>query len=232
MPISFAEALSIGDVLDISRHTMHFPNTPVGGEGKALTLRHGAITLPGYQVTKVERRPFGWPVSYAGRRTTENTLAAEFLETTGAPAIRSLVEWQDLCHGIKTNNHAPKSAYAVNCKITLYDTTGKYALVLKAYNVWPTTVALPDLPEESTAAHIHVEFSVDALDIEGIKTADYSSTLSTPVRSYPVPSLSQVPRSGFAVPSFTGGNPLDTLLNVLPSQLRSSDPVRLISKFI
>lgn len=246
MVIKYSEVQSVGDVLDSSRHTLYFPNTPAGDKGKDLTLRHGEITLPEIAVGQVQSRPFGWAVAHAGRRVMENTMSVNFLETTGSPIVRSLCQWQELCHGFKAGPQKLKSQYAVNAEMRLYDTTGKISLKIKCHNVWPVRIQLPEFGEESTAAHIHCDFSIDALDIIGITTSSGDYSAPSPIPAYPSDRW-QLPRSGgrpgfgltFGASFGPSGINLSAsanfggLLGNLPAQFNSiPSPTALISKFL
>ena len=222
MPLSYSEVITIGDVLDSSRHTLIFPNTPVGGEGRGLTLRHGAITLPRFEVAQIISKPFGWSVAHAGRRMQENIMSVEFFETTGGPSTKTLIAWQNHCHGIKSGNMNLKANYAVNCEMNLYDTTGKTALQFKCINVWPKTVDISDYPEESTPAHVRCEFSVDALDLTGLTSNNQSTQFNNPV-SYPNTSnMSDILQQNSGI----------NFLNLLPSQLRVQNLTDAVTSFL
>jgi hypothetical protein len=210
MPITYSEVLSVGDILDSSRHTLMFPNTPAGGDGRSLTLRHGAITLPRFEVAQIISKPFGWSVAHAGRRMQENIMSVEFFETTGGPSTKTLVAWQNLCHGLDGTNMGLKRNYAVNCEMSLYDTTGKTALKFKCINVWPKTIDISDYPEESTPAHVRCEFSIDALDLVGF-SSNNSYMEVNPV-SYP---------NNSTMSNILQENSKIDYTNPIPSQLRN-----------
>jgi len=187
MPLTFSQAVSVGDVMPNDRHTLYFPMLPHGVDGEVLTLRHGQVTLPVWEVPQIIVKQFGWSIAYAGRRNNPNTFTVSFVETTDAPALKNLVQWQAMANGLKSGTGKLKSQYAVKCKIVAADTTGKYGMVGYMYNVWPTSIQPGSFEEETGAWHHEVTFSVDAVDIEGITTYETALNTLPNMSYYPTP---------------------------------------------
>jgi len=214
MPISFTEVESTGDALPNNRHVLFFPSIAGVTEGKTFTLRHTTVTLPPMQVGQIIVKQLGWSVAFAGIRTQQNTFTVDFVETNDAPVIKSLARWQDICSGFKTHLAKLKSDYAVKAQCRALDTTGKQALIVDLYNVWPVNITYGQYTEESTASVVNVEFSVDAIDIVGVQAADndYQRSIST---SQAAPSLWYQSRSGGQFPTMFNDAPFRVAENVV-----------------
>lgn len=179
MPFKFTDVVAAGDVLPNNRHTLYFPVLPNGINGKELTLRHGTVSLPPWEVGQIIVKMYGWSLAFAGRRNNTNTFTADFVETTDAPVVKALLGWQGMCAGFKQPIGSPKAKYAVNCKFTAADTTGKSAIIGTMYNVWPVTVQISDFEENTDALHINATFSVDCVDIEDVTSNETALSLGT-----------------------------------------------------
>jgi hypothetical protein len=180
MPINFDEISSI-EVLDSSRHTLTFPKLPNQTDGKILTLHHGAITLPTFSVGHIQEKVLGWPVAFSGRRSFDNILSVDFVESVGGPITKSFVSWNDLCTGHKSSYGELKAKYSVRAKLELFDTTGKSSLTFNLINLWPKTINVPELAEESAPAHVRVEFSIDDLELTGLSYNKTVYNSSSPI---------------------------------------------------
>lgn len=168
MPITFTEVVAAGDILPANRHVLSFPTLPTTADGRILEIRHAEVTLPQFQVGQVQTRVLGYAIAFSGIRMMTNTFTANFYDTTGSPVVKTLTAWQDRCAGLKTHRAQLKAKYAVNSKLVAYDTTGKSSLHIKLINVWPINITYGNFTEDSSPQHIEVEFSVDAMDIEGV----------------------------------------------------------------
>jgi hypothetical protein len=205
MPFTYTEIAATGDVLANNRHTLYLPSLPDVIEGKELTLRHTSVTMPTLNIGHIIVKQLGWSLAFAGIRTQENTFNVEFVETQGAPVIKALTKWQDICAGFKTHLSRRKSDYAVNCECKAYDTVGETALIVKMYNVWPVTVTYGQYSEESGPSMVQVVFSVDAIDITDVVYADQDFEKSLPT-SRSNPDLWYESRSGVGFSSGNVGN--------------------------
>ena len=165
MAISFTEVVSTGDALPNDRHELRFPNIVDVTDGKAFTLRHTTVTLPPLQVGQIIVKQLGWSLAFAGLRTQQNSFTVEFVETVNAPVIKNLVKWQDICAGFRTHLAKMKSDYAVKTVCRALDTTGNASLIVELLNTWPMNVTYGQFSEESSAARVQCEFSVDGIDI-------------------------------------------------------------------
>lgn len=179
MPFTFNEVASVGDVLPNNRHTVWFPALPNGVSGKTLTLRHGTLSLPPWEVGQIIVNLYGWSVAFAGRRQQQNTFTLDFVETTGGVSLKTLLGWQSFAAGFKQPLGYPSATYAVTAAFKAADTTGAYALVGKMYGVWPMTIQTGDFEENTDALHISTTFSVNAIDIDDLVTAEQARSLST-----------------------------------------------------
>ncbi len=190
MAISYTEIVAAGDALPNDRHELKFPDVTGVTEGKIFTIRHTTVALPPIQIGQIIVKQLGWSLAFAGLRTQQNTFSVEFVETVDAPVIKNLVKWQDICAGFKTHLAKMKADYAVKAQCRALDTTGKLALIVDLINVWPVNVTFGQFSEESSAAHVQCEFSVDAIDVIGLEynTDDFSrsvsSSQSSPVLAY------------------------------------------------
>jgi len=172
MAFSFEQTVSIGDILPNNKYSLYFPTLPNGVEGKTLTLRNAGVSLPTAEVGQIVVKTFGWGIAFAGRRSPVNTFSATFVETLNSPTMHSLYGWQDMCSGFKSSLGSKKSEYAVNVKLVVKDNTGKYALECKLHNVWPKSITLDALAEDSSALEVSVDFSLDAVDLIDLDVAD------------------------------------------------------------
>lgn len=221
MTLPFSKVASIGDVLSTDRHILYFPEIPAVGDGEPLTLRHGTVSLPPIDVAQIIVHLFGWPVAFAGRRALTNSFSVDFVETTGAPMIKNLTLWSDVCSGIKTAGGSMKAEYAIDCEFTVKDTVGDASVKFKLLNVWPKTVDLPEFGEESAGMHIHCEFSFDGIDIVEVayKTKSYGADDFEAGNSFDVLNFDE--RTGGVTRSSPignfGPNPIDNLVRRVPS---------------
>ena len=168
--ITFSQVASIGDVMSSDRHTLYFPQLPSGGDSNTLTLRHTTVTLPPWEVGQIIVKMYGWSIAFPGRRNNPNTFNVNFVETTDAPVIKALLSWQAMASGINEPTGSMKSQVAVQAKLVAADTTGKYALTCKLFNVWPQSIQVGGFEESSNAWTHDVTFSIDAVDIDGLTT--------------------------------------------------------------
>jgi hypothetical protein len=230
MAISFTEVSSTGDALPNDRHELKFPNIAGVMEGNGLTLRHTTVSLPPIQIGQIVVKQLGWSLSFAGLRVQQNTFSVEFVETVDAPVIKSLFKWQDICAGIKTHQAKMKSDYAVKAQCRALDTTGKAALIVDLLNVWPVNVTYGQFSEESSAARVQCEFSVDAVDVVGLEfnNTDFSRSVSASQGS---PTLSYASTSGasFSSGSIGSFNIYDSVLKQLG--INSSNVSSVLSRF-
>jgi hypothetical protein len=165
MPITFNEVSSIGDPLSVHSFQMDFPILPSGIDGKSLTYRNASVSLPELSVGQVISKPFGWTVTWAGRRSFTPSVTMDFIDTTDSPVYKTLASWQTYAAGMRQAGAKLKSSYAVNAECTMFDTVGEKALVNRLINIWPMRFKVWDTAEEAGAAHVSCEFSIDALDI-------------------------------------------------------------------
>ncbi|QIG74765.1 putative tail tube protein [Rhizobium phage RHph_I42] len=179
MPISFTEVAAAGDVLPNNRHTLYFPAIPDVMDGHELTVRHSNVSLPPLGVGQIIVKMLGWSVGFAGIRTQINTFTVEFVETVDAPVVKGLAQWQDICAGFKSHLAKMKKDYAVNPRCVAADTTGKLALTVDLMNVWPVNITYGQFTEDSGAAMVTAEFSVDAIDIVGLDFTEGDFEMAT-----------------------------------------------------
>lgn len=170
MPFTFYQVAAAGDAFPQDRHILYFPTLPSGAGGNTLTLRHTTVNMPPWEVGQIIVKTMGWSLAFAGRRNNPNAFQCSFLETTDAPVIKTLYAWQAIAAGTQQAGGQLKAQYAVNCKLVAADTTGKYGLTCKMYNVWPQNITPGGFDESSGAWHHEVTFSVDAVDIEEVNT--------------------------------------------------------------
>lgn len=232
MVLSYSEVSAIGDVLPNNRHELSFPNiSGVLEDGEALKLRHTTVTLPPFQVGQIIVKQLGWSLAFAGIRTQQNTFSCEFVETINAPVIKLLSKWQDSCAGFKTHMAKMKADSAAKAQCIAYDTAGKSALVIDMYNVWPMSITYGQFSEESSAAHVNVEFSVDCIDIVDVvyEENDFQRSVSTSANE---PSLSYNSRSGSTFSSGAIGS-FNIYNNVLTAlKATTSNAASLLSRYI
>lgn len=163
MPIEFSQVAAV-DVLSSDRHELIFP-TIAGRDGYPLTIRHTTVTLPAKSIGKIRVKYLGHTAMFRGGDASDNVLSVSFYEDVQGTVLQTLLAWQQLVRNRETGQGGLKSEYAVNCNLHVYDTVGKKALSFTLYNVWPDTVNYPNFGEESEAAHVDVQFSVDAVDL-------------------------------------------------------------------
>jgi len=172
MAFTFNQVAAAGDVLPHNRHSLIFPNLPNGGNGYDLSIRNTTVSFTPWEVGQIIVKMYGWSVAFAGRRNNPNTFSCAFLETTDAPVIKTLLGWQSACSGFKKPNGLLKSKYAVKAKLYVYDTAGNKAFTVILYNVWPQSITFSDIQEDSGAAEVTVNFSIDAMDIESLNFSE------------------------------------------------------------
>ena len=164
MPVTFSQINALPDVLSTDRHELVFP-TITDIDGYELTLRHTTVTLPATQIGQVRFKYLGFPIARRGGDAFDNILNVSFNETVDGVVTRCLTAWQQVARNRETGAGGLVSEYAANGQFTIYDTVGEPVLKFVAYNMWPMIITHPNWSEESGAAHIDVQFSVDALDL-------------------------------------------------------------------
>lgn len=165
MPIGLDQTSNF-EVISTNRCLVYLPQTP-GGDGKALTLRHGALQLPGVTVGQITVKLGGYTVNFAGRREQEPTFTLEFTETVDGIATRTLVSWQNAIAGFSSAKGIAKSEYAKTAQCQIFDTIGKASLIFELINIWPAQIQLPEFGEDSSAYKLQVTFAVDSLLLVG-----------------------------------------------------------------
>lgn len=176
MPISFSTLNNLPDVLGEFRHLWVFADVP-GVATHLLQCYNSRVAFPDFAVGHIQVKVLGHSVGFAGGLQFENIISATFYENVQGAMVQSLLRWQARCRDPETGLSLPKRDYARNGTLALYDTAGKSVLEFATLNVFPVTIQVPEVSEQSGPAEVQVQFNVDALRLKG------SSTNLTPAQA-------------------------------------------------
>ena len=122
--------------------------------------------MPAATLGQIRVSMFGHKVAFAGNVAHDNMMSVTFTEDSEGTVLQALIAWANIARNVESGTGGLKEEYAANGELYAYDTAGNKVLTFTLFNMWPIVVGYPDFGEESGAAQVEVQFSVDAVDLK------------------------------------------------------------------
>lgn len=155
--ISRDEISSLPDALTNEAFTLMWGNIPGESDNRRLTLQCKTAEVPEETNEVINIMLAGFQKRQSGTSTNTGTFPVTFMETSDMAISKRLRGWKQYARGLRTNSSVGYSEnYSRTGELTIFDSTGKVASVVKIYKMWPSTINSISLDASNPASAVDV----------------------------------------------------------------------------
>ena len=168
--ISLSDVKSIGDLITADTFELLFGTVPVAGASKGLTLKCYSVMYPGFSNMAFDIRLAGHVVRQRGMKEYTRQLQVVFAEDSKTNTMNILRKWHEFVVGTDSGNSGgPKSEYAVDAQLNIYNQQGILADKITFRGVFPFQI--PDISmqgDNSALMLVTADFSYDNFESDNV----------------------------------------------------------------
>lgn len=169
--INYDEYSSLPDALGTGDFEILFGAIP--GEANTNRLRLVCVSgiLPGRNNQPLLINAHGFAFKFSGISEWTKSMPLTFNETADGYTTQRLRTWQESARGSRSGTssgykRSGSSPYAVDCRVNLFDTTGKTAFYCTIKNVFPEDVPDVNLEPQGQNMQLNATFSFDSAEYD------------------------------------------------------------------